>query len=86
MFYLNLGRSYFSANRLFSSGTRESMYFFQPGHHPACQRQMRPKIDLGFRSYVALNLHVSQLCPAMDSSPYVSDKQKVVTVAQRINA
>jgi hypothetical protein len=38
------------------------MYFFQPGHQLACQRQIRPRNDLGLLSYRALKPQFSQLC------------------------
>lgn len=47
----------------------EVMYFFQAGHQPACQRQIRPRNDLGLLSYLALKPHFSHECFATVNLP-----------------
>jgi hypothetical protein len=43
-----------------SSSESDFKYDFHPGHQPMCHFQNLPIKDLGFLSYLALNLHVSQ--------------------------
>lgn len=54
------------------------MYFFQPGHQPACQRQRRPRNDFGLASYLALQPQFSQLFSAILDLPAVVGPRRIV--------
>jgi len=56
---------YRSATFAFSSGGREVKWRFQPGQKLMCQRQNRPKNDLGFLSYLARKPQFSHLSLAI---------------------
>lgn len=61
--------SYFLATASRSPSASEFIYDFQPEHQLACQRQIRPRIDLGLLSYFALKAQVAQFGDVIWSLP-----------------
>ncbi|TWT71756.1 hypothetical protein Pan14r_40720 [Crateriforma conspicua] len=51
---------YFLAMVSRTSGGRDIMYFFHPGHQFVCHRHRRPSSEVGLASYLARSRHFSQ--------------------------
>jgi len=65
LWYCYAFRPYWAISFARSSPDKDFMYRFQPGHQLMCQRQIRPKSDLGLRSYLARNGQLWHMGSAM---------------------